>query len=64
MAVMSPGYGRMVWWRYKNHKMNWTFGYTSSVNDSSLVRMGRWNGDTMGGVVVSVDEIEWRDYRT
>lgn len=53
----------MVYWRFKGAGP-WHFGYASEVGDYSLVRMGRWNGDTMGGHVVSVKEIEWKEYRT
>jgi hypothetical protein len=52
----------MVWWRFKKSiPCEWRFGYASSVN-RELTRMGRWNGDTDGGVVVSTGEIEWKPY--
>jgi hypothetical protein len=60
---MSLNYGMMCYWRPKG-SVAWHFGYTSAVGSSGLVRMGRWNGDTMGGTVVSVDEIEWKEYRS
>jgi hypothetical protein len=52
----------MVWWRFKRAApCEWRFGYASSVN-RELTRMGCWNGDTGGGVVVSTEEIEWKPY--
>ena len=58
---MSIPLGIMVYWRPKGH-VNWRFGYTSNANSHGLIRMGRWNGDTTGGYVVSVNEIEWKEY--
>ena len=55
-------YGMMVYWRFKAQGGGWRFGYTSAVGTSDLVRMGNWNGDTMGGAVVAVSEIEWKEY--
>lgn len=54
----------MVYWRFKAQGGSWRFGYVSSVGRCDMVRMGNWNGDTMGGSVVSVDEIEWKEYRS
>lgn len=51
--------GTMYYWRFKGEKA-WRFGYTSPAG--TLVRMGRWNGDTCGGVVVDPNEIEVRAY--
>jgi hypothetical protein len=51
----------MVYWRQRCGG-EWRFGYCTYVSGSDLVRMGRWNGDTAGGVVVSVGDIEWRPY--
>ncbi len=59
-----PPSGSMVWWRFKkNVPSSWTFGYVTYESGHDLVRMGRWNGDTMGGSVVSAYEIEWKEYR-
>lgn len=60
--MMQPS--GMVYWRFKNTTSPWKFGYVSSCNSPNLIRMGSYNGDTMGGHVVSVSEIEWKDYRT
>lgn len=56
---MSIPSGIMVWWRFRGIG-SYNFGYTSY--QGSLVRMGRWNGDTIGGPVVDPNEIEWRNY--
>ena len=54
----------MVWWRFKREiPCEWRFGYATQVN-RELTRMGRWNGDTDGGSVVSTGEIEWKPYYT
>ena len=59
---MRPSHGSMVWWRGKG-SLEWRFGYCIYVQGHDLVRMGRWNGDTMGGAVVAASEIEWKEYR-
>ena len=52
----------MVYWRGKG-KLEWRFGYVTYVERSyDLVRMGFWNGDTTNGPIVSVNDIEWRNY--
>jgi hypothetical protein len=52
----------MVYWRFKNRgPYPWCFGYVAFTGET--IRMGRWNGDTTGGTVVSANEIEWRPYR-
>lgn len=53
----------MIWWRFKGVARPWQFGYMTQVGNG-LVRMGRWNGDTVGGVVVSESEIETMPYRS
>lgn len=60
---MRPQPGCMYYWRYK-FDLRWHFGYCTYIEgDASLVRMGRWNGDGIGGSVVSVADIEWVDYQ-
>lgn len=55
--------GAMVYWRFKKNSPGpWIFGYTSSAG-AGLIRMGRWNGDTIGGYIVSPFEIEYKEYR-
>jgi hypothetical protein len=51
-----------VFWRFKKGDQFWKYGWASLVGapGAGLVRMGAWNGDATSGVVVSVDEIEWR----
>lgn len=59
---MRPQSGRMYYWRYKSG-LRWHFGYCTYIEgQSSMIRMGRWNGDSTGGSVVSVMDIEWGDY--
>lgn len=54
----------MVWWRFKGACPGpWHFGYVYRLG-TGLVRMGAYNGDTTGGSVVSLDEIEWRPHGT
>jgi hypothetical protein len=51
----------MVYWRFKTQiPCPWRFGYCTYAGGHELVRMGCWNGDTTGGAVVSVSEIEWK----
>ena len=53
----------LVWWRFKKSiPCEWHFGYATQVS-CDLTRMGRWNGDTEGGRVVSTTEIEWKPYQ-
>lgn len=59
MATRRPPSGSMVWWR-KTGAPYWCFGYVTYVKGYNLIRMGCWNGDTMGGVVVDIADIEWR----
>lgn len=61
-----PPSGSMVHWRFKaKAPCPWRFGYVTYHNDGhDLIRMGRWNGDSEGGPLVSASEIEWQEYRT
>jgi hypothetical protein len=56
-----PPSGSMVYWRRRGG-IEWRFGYCTYVEGSNLIRMGWHNGDTTGGPVVSVADIEWRKY--
>lgn len=59
---MRPQSGKMYWWKLKGQR-EWKFGYCTYIpNQHSLVRMGTYNGDTTGGSVVTVSELEWKDY--
>lgn len=68
---MKPNSGEMYYWRIKPlcrsadsvRGNEWRFGYCTHLSDPGLIRMGRWNGDTMGGSILSVEEIETREYR-
>ena len=59
--MYRPPSGRMCYWRGKG-MVEWRFGYCTYVSGSNLVRMGRWNGDTSGGSVVDIGDIEWKTY--
>lgn len=67
----KPNPGQMYYWRIRPlcrtadsiRNNEWRFGYCTWLNDPDLIRMGRWNGDTMGGSILSAKEIEYRDYR-
>ena len=50
----------MCYWRFKGDKA-WRFGYATQAT-GGLYRMGNWNGDTMGGVLVDPADIERRNY--
>lgn len=62
--MIRPPSGSMVWWRFLGDAVHrdWRFGYCTYISGSDLVRMGRWNGDTSCGFVVSVKDIEWKRY--
>ena len=58
-----PPSGRMVYWRFrKNVPGPWEFGYVTYTYEKGheLLRMGRYNGDSSGGKIVSGSEIEWK----
>lgn len=59
---MRPPSGTMYYWRFKGSGA-WRFGYCTHLENATLVRMGNYNGDMMGGVIVDPNEIEWRNYR-
>lgn len=57
--MSRPAFGSMVYWRFRDKKI-WHFGYVTAVQGYNLVRMGTYNGDNMGGTIVDINEIEWR----
>lgn len=59
--MYRPLHGSMVYWRFKDQKI-WNLGYCTYVSGYDLVRMGNYNGDTFGGHIVSVQDIEWKKY--
>lgn len=59
--MRRPAPGQMVWWRQKG-ALEWRFGYCTYVSGPDMIRLGRWNGDDRGGSVVSIADIEWKDY--
>lgn len=50
----------MCYWRFKG-QLEWRFGYCT-LERNNLYRMGRWNGDTMGGTIIDPFDVETRDY--
>lgn len=60
---MRPTSGSMVYWRFKARGGSYVFGYVTHTMNWELIRMGRWNGDSVGGPVVAVEDIEWKPYR-
>lgn len=61
MASNRPPSGSMVYWR-PNNSIQWKFGYCTYVHGANLIRLGTYNGDTMGGSIVSAFDIEWKHY--
>lgn len=62
--MSRPSPGSMVLWRFKNNApCAYRFGYCTYHSSYNMVRMGNWNGDTTGGSIVDVNEIEWKPYR-
>jgi len=58
----KPPPGSMCYWRFRGQG-EWRFGYcTYPQTGYELVRMGRWNGDSTGGSLVSIAEVEWKPY--
>ena len=62
MAQNRPPPGSMVYWRF-NGVNHWSFGYCTYAGSYNMLRMGRWAGDTIGGIIVDVADIEWKEYR-
>lgn len=50
----------MCYWRFKHDKA-WRFGYCTYVG-SGLYRMGTYNGDFHGGVLVDPNDIDWKPW--
>jgi hypothetical protein len=57
MTTRSPP-GSMVLWRFNGEK-EYRFGYCTYVESYNIIRMGRYNGDTIGGSIVDINDIEW-----
>lgn len=47
------------YWRFKGDRA-YRYGYATNIR-GTLYRMGRYNGDTTGGVIVDKNDVEWRD---
>jgi len=48
--------GQCYYWRFKGDRA-YKFGYCSQV-EKGFYRMGNYNGDTSGGVIVDASEVE------
>lgn len=57
---MRPENQSMIWWRKKGD-FGFKFGYVVHLPSPDLIRLGSYNGH-MEGIVVLVDDIEWRPY--
>ena len=62
MSTKRPSSGSMVWWRFLKGNLDFKFGYVTYVSGYSIIRLGRWNGDSVGGMVVDISDIEWKPY--
>jgi len=56
--MQYPFFGTNIYWRFKG-ETSYRYGYPTQMTNG-LVRIGRWNGDTIGGVVVDLKDIEVR----
>lgn len=64
MIQNRPPPGSMVYWKWKNFGPPvWRFGYCTYAGSYDMVRMGSWAGDSTGGSVVSIVDIEWKAYQ-
>jgi len=69
--MRKPPPGTMVYYRLQSlirspneiRDNEWRFGYCTWLADPDLIRMGRWNGDNVGGSILSVEEVVWRPYK-
>lgn len=50
--------GQCYYWRFIGQKA-YKFGYCTHA-EKGFYRMGSWNGDTSGGVIVDADDVEAR----
>ena len=60
--MTRPNSGTMVFWRFKAKiPCGWQFGYVT-YESNGLIRLGTYNRDKYGGVVVEPNEIEWKPH--
>lgn len=52
--------GVSCYWRFKGEKV-WHYGWTSSIDSTGLIRMGKYNGDLTHGPIVDPVDIEVRE---
>lgn len=57
----EPKHGQHVLWRFKGSK-EWHHGFAYDERAQGVIRMGNWNGD-LRGMIVSVNEIEWKEVK-
>lgn len=56
---MNIKIGEKCFWRFIGNK-GWAMAWPSEVGVIGLIRMGDYEGDTAGGLVVSIQDIEIR----
>lgn len=54
---MALRFGVSCYWRFRGKGGPYRYGWPTQISHN-LVRMGLWNGDTIGGFVVNINEIE------
>ena len=52
-----------MYWRFKGGNA-YRFGYVTYTDNPNIIRLGNWNGDSMGGVLADYAEIEWSPYNS
>lgn len=52
-----------VYWRVKNHGEAWRIGYLYEMGNG-LVRFEPYLGAPFGGVMMSRDEVEWKEAKS
>lgn len=51
----------LTWWRFKGDR-EWKLGYVTQMQSGQMIRIGNYNGDTMGGRVVEEFDVEFKKY--
>lgn len=58
MNARRPPSGSSVLWR-PNGSIEYRYGYCTYERSYNIVRLGRWVGDTVGGSVADIADIDW-----
>lgn len=59
MSLLPPS-GSQIYWRIRGSKSEFRYGYVTYAGSYNMIRLGRWNGDSFGGSIVDIADIEWR----